>query len=67
MDDDQRRDGRRMRSFLLGGVVGAGAAIAAVRRQRRPQRRPTPAGLEAFEGAPCYRELVERDDGAETR
>ena len=51
-----------MRSFLLGGVVGASAALAAGRRSRsKGQRRDTPGGLEAFEGAPCYHELVERD------
>ena len=66
MDEEQRRDGRRLRSFVLGGVVGA-AAIAAARRRRPQARRQTPAGLEAFEGAPCYRELVERDDGVEAR
>ena len=48
----------RLRSFLLGGVVGASAVIAAARRGR-PRRRDTPAGLAAFESAPCYRELVE--------
>jgi len=51
-----------MRSFLLGGVVGASAVFAAARRRptrQAPRRRPTPAGLAAFEEAPCYRELVE--------
>lgn len=56
----RKRD--RMRSFVIGGIVGAGAAVAAGRRLRpRPQPRQTPAGLAAFEGAPCYRELVERE------
>jgi hypothetical protein len=51
-----------MRSFVIGGIVGAGAAVAAGRRLRpRPRPRQTPAGLAAFEGAPCYRELVERE------
>jgi hypothetical protein len=61
MDGEGKRD--RLRSFVLGGVVGAGAAIAAGRRARprRPKPRPTPAGLAAFEDAPCYRELVERE------
>jgi hypothetical protein len=66
MDEDEQR--RRLRSFLLGGVVGASAAIAAARRARpRPRRRrPAPAGLAAFEGAPCFEEIVEREerDGA---
>lgn len=60
MDGGTRRD--RLRSFLLGGLVGASAAIAAGRR-KRPRGRPreTPVGLAAFEDAPCYRELIERE------
>jgi hypothetical protein len=61
MDGEGKRD--RLQSFVLGGLLGASAAIAAARR-RRPRRRParqTPAGLAAFEGAPCYREVVERE------
>lgn len=61
MDGEGKRD--RLQSFVLGGLLGASAAIAAARRGR-PRRRPprqTPAGLAAFEGAPCYREVVERE------
>jgi hypothetical protein len=61
MDGESR--GSRFSSFVLGGLVGASAAIAAARR-RRPRRRPqrrTPQGLAAFESAPCYREIVERE------
>jgi hypothetical protein len=58
---DGQGSGERFRSFLLGGVVGASAAIAAARRRRRRGRRQTPAGLAAFEGAPCYRETLERE------
>jgi hypothetical protein len=50
-----------MRSFVFGGLVGASAALAAVGRRRRRKRRTTPAGLAAFEDAPCYRELVESE------
>jgi hypothetical protein len=57
--DGEQKDGR-LRSFLLGGVVGASAAIAAARRKRPPQR-PVQTGLAAFEQAPCYRETVERE------
>jgi hypothetical protein len=61
MDGEQRRG--RLGSFVVGGLVGASAALAAARRRRRrdsPVRR-TPQGLDAFEGAPCYHEVVERE------
>lgn len=62
MDDDRTRRRDRLRSFALGGLVGASAVVAAGRRRRRARRRrETPAGLAAFEGAPCYRELVDRE------
>ncbi len=52
----------RTRSFLVGAAVGASAAVAAARRLRpKDRRRETVAGLAAFEEAPCYRELVERE------
>jgi hypothetical protein len=56
--------GRRFRSFLLGGLVGSVAGLAAAGRVRvkpSPARRRTPAGLAAFEQAPCYEEAVERE------
>jgi hypothetical protein len=59
--DGQERGGR-LRSFLFGGLVGASAALAAVRRSKHKQPvRQTPAGLAAFEDAPCYRELVDKE------
>jgi hypothetical protein len=58
MDDDARRS--RLRDLLIGGVLGAFAALAAVRRRRPPEPTIT-TGLAAFEEAPCYREAVERD------
>jgi hypothetical protein len=67
--------GSKIRSFAIGGVVGAAGAIATVRRASRPRRsRNTPGGLGAFEDAPCFLELVEaevqrqhqRDAGGET-
>jgi hypothetical protein len=58
MDDEARA--RRLRSFLLGGLVGASAAVSVARRRRR--RRRHPAGLAAFEGAPCYQETLEERD-----
>ena len=61
MDGENRRRSRT-RSFLVGAAVGASAAIAAARRLRPKERkRETPAGLAAFEEAPCYRELVESE------
>jgi hypothetical protein len=60
VDGGERRGG--LRTFLFGGLVGASAAIAAVSRRRRVQRRRTrPRGLAAFESAPCYLELLERE------
>jgi hypothetical protein len=61
--DGERTKGRA-RDFLLGGVVGVSAAVATARRRRevlrrREQRLEQPAGLAAFEGAPCFEELVE--------
>ncbi|MFN0156232.1 MAG: hypothetical protein ACKVUT_17800 [Gaiella sp.] len=61
MADDRPRSPRTFRSFVIGGVVGASAVVAAVRRGRRRSSRSTPAGLAAFESAPCYRELLERE------
>jgi hypothetical protein len=58
----------RTRSFLIGGLVGASAAFATARRRRdvmrrREKRLQAPAGLAAFESAPCFREhLGENDD-----
>jgi hypothetical protein len=62
MDGGERRGG--LRTFLLGGVVGASAAVAAVNRRRRAQRRRgRPRGLAAFESAPCYLETLEGERG----
>ncbi len=60
MDGQERSS--RLRSFVLGGLVGASAALTAAKR-RRPRRktRTTPAGLAAFEDAPCFRELLEKE------
>jgi hypothetical protein len=61
VDGDRRR---RLRPFLLGGLVGSIAGLAAAGRMKiraKPRRRETPAGLAAFEEAPCYGELVERE------
>jgi hypothetical protein len=57
MEDDGRA--ARLRSFALGGIVGAAGAIATRRRlaeARRSDRHPR--GLAAFEDAPCFLELV---------
>jgi hypothetical protein len=59
--DESRGRRDRARSFVLGGIVGASAVAAALRRARRPRRRPVQAGLAAFESAPCYRELLEKE------
>ena len=52
--DRARRRGA-LRSFLFGGVIGGALAVAAPRVRRRGRAAPGPiAGLEAFEGAPCW-------------
>ncbi|MEP7224619.1 MAG: hypothetical protein ABI783_06650 [Actinomycetota bacterium] len=57
--DGEKRHGW-FRTFVLGSVVGASAALAAGSRRRRIQRRRgRPRGLAAFESAPCYLELIE--------
>jgi hypothetical protein len=50
----------RLRSFAIGGVVGVAGAIATARRSSRRSRRPrdAPAGLAAFEDAPCFLEVI---------
>jgi hypothetical protein len=67
VDDGERRGG--LRTFLLGGLVGASAAVAAANRRRHIQRRRgRPRGLAAFESAPCYLETLEHERGeAESR
>lgn len=65
MDEERTERRGRLRSFVIGGVVGASAAIAAARRLNpRPGRRPTPLGLEAFEDAPCFEETLEFEQQA---
>jgi len=58
MDRETQAD--RILSFVIGGLVGASAVLAAVRR-KRPRPRPTQPGLAAFEDAPCYRETLDRE------
>jgi len=59
MDGDEGRN--RLKTFLIGGLVGASAVFAAVRR-RPPEAGPAPRrGLAAFEDAPCFREQSARD------
>jgi hypothetical protein len=50
-----------MRSFLLGGLLGASAVLATVRRRRASARSLPPAGLAAFEDAPCFQETLDRE------
>ena len=60
MDGDSDASG--CETFLLGGLLGASATVAALDRRRRVQRRRgRPRGLAAFESAPCYRELLDRE------
>ena len=65
MVDGRTSRKRKMRSLVIGGILGASAAAAARRLRPRRAREDTPSGLGAFESAPCYRELSEsrRSDG----
>jgi hypothetical protein len=58
---DRRRSGA-LRSFVVGGMVGAAAAVVAprLRRGRPPGAARPVSGLEAFEGAPCWEQDVRR-------
>jgi hypothetical protein len=64
-DVDPAERSSRFRSFLLGGILGSLAGLAAAGRvgtSRRPERTHRAAtGLAAFEEAPCYRETLERE------
>jgi hypothetical protein len=72
MDGDSRRS--RLRSFAIGGLVGAAGAFATVRRASRRSRsspRAAPGGLMAFEDAPCFLEHIGEEaqryrDGGDT-
>jgi hypothetical protein len=62
--------GKRVRSFLIGGLLGSVAGIVAagrVRVRQRPTKRATSAGLAAFEQAPCFEELVEQEREEQAR
>jgi hypothetical protein len=58
--------GSRLGSFLIGGLVGSVAGLAAAGRMRvraAGAERTTPVGLAAFEQAPCFRELLDGEVG----
>ena len=66
---ETERKGGRAFDFVLGGLVGASAAVATARRRRRlrrlrEERLERPAGLRAFEGAPCFEERLEQHASA---
>jgi hypothetical protein len=66
--DHDRRE--RVKALLIGGVVGASAALAAARRARPRAAGAAlgrPVGLAAFEDAPCYREAVEAERARQAR
>lgn len=67
MDHERHRG---LRPFLLGGLLGSIAGLAAAGRMKvkaQARKRETPAGLAAFEQAPCYQELVDREARGENR
>jgi gas vesicle protein len=60
---DERRGGR-LGSFVVGGIIGSIAGAVAAGRMRvrdRSGERTTPEGLAAFEGAPCFQEVLDRE------
>ena len=62
-DRGGRRRSGALRSFVVGGMVGAAAAVVAprLRRGRPPAAACRPvSGLEAFEGAPCWEHDIRR-------
>ena len=59
--DGEGKGRERLRSFMYGALLGASAAVAAARRRPRRSTRLTPAGLAAFEDAPCYQETLEKE------
>ena len=67
MEEERRR--RRfpprgpLRTFALGGLVGAAGALATVRRLRRATGALPAGGLAAFEDAPCFLEAQSAADG----
>ena len=60
--DGERRRRSRLRSFALGGVLGAAGTIATVRRLRRTRGVRAATGLAAFEDAPCFLETQSMQD-----
>jgi hypothetical protein len=59
VNDERPRRRRALRSFVFGSVVGGALAVGAQRLRRGGRghhgHAPEPiAGLEAFEGAPCW-------------
>jgi hypothetical protein len=59
---DRGTNRSRLGSFLLGGLLGGLAGMAASRlRVPGLRKRSMQPGLRAFEGAPCYHELLERE------
>ena len=65
MDGDGKRN--RTKTFLLGGLVGASAVLAAAKRRRSATPLSPRRGLSAFEDAPCFREQEARDESSRAR
>ena len=65
MSEHGRKRRGAIRTFVVGSVIGAAAAVVAaprLRRGRRPETGGPVAGLEAFEGAPCWEHDRRRSD-----
>jgi hypothetical protein len=59
----ESRGRSRWGTFLLGGLIGGLAGVAATHLRARPRARAalTSPGLAAFEAAPCFQELAEAE------
>lgn len=64
MSEGRRRS--RWGTFLLGGLIGGLAGVAATHLRARPRARAalTSPGLAAFEAAPCFQELEDAESEA---
>jgi len=59
---DARKPHHKVRSFVAGSVLGGIVVLVAPHARKRRRQLSMPRGLAAFEGAPCFRETLEREE-----